>query len=102
MGNRYYDDMAALRRDVEALIDAGRFDFTEHARTDHPELPEEDKLNIIRFGRNDKVDVKSPPSQPRYLCWGSHPLLGRCRAVYAIVDTLVGDQVLIITAFPEG
>lgn len=101
MGNRYYDDMATLRRDVEALIDARRIRFTEHAKTDHPELSESDKVDIIRQGGRDKLDDKSPRGRPRYLCWARHPTHGRCRAVYAIVDTLIGDTVLLITAFPE-
>ena len=101
MGNRHYDDMARLRQDVEALIDAGRYRLTVHAQLGHPELAPGDKVAVVRHGGGDKPDADAPASQPKYLCWARLPHHGLCRAVYAIQDSLTGDLVVIITAFPE-
>jgi hypothetical protein len=68
MGERYYDDMEALRRDVTRLIAAGRYRLTHHAQNSHPELSELDKLAIIRYGGRDRLDARANPSSPRFMC----------------------------------
>lgn len=101
MGNRHYDDMAQLRLEVEALIDAGRYRLTVHAQVDHPELSPSDKVAVVRHGGGDKLDEDSRASQPKYVCWAHLPSHGLCRAAYAVEDSLTGDLVVVITAFPE-
>ena len=101
MSNRVYTDLRALRRDVEELIDAMRFRVTFHARTDHPELAEEDKVAVVRFGGRDRIDRDRQASSGVYLCWAKHPVHGLCRGVYRIWEGPNGALVVIITAFPE-
>src|SRR5688500_7160953 len=97
MGNRDYDRMDALRRDVEGLVDANRVRWTRHAREAHPELSMADKLDIIRWGGRDQPNRDPSPSGPSFVCWANHPDHGVCRGVYAVVDTSQGLYLRIIT-----
>lgn len=100
MSNRIYRDMRALRRDAEALIDAERYVVTEHARTQHPELTDVDRVVIIRWGSLPQPDAGRPLSDGVYVCWLNHPRLGRCRGCFSVEET-AGGLVVIITAFRE-
>ncbi|MHB8632547.1 MAG: hypothetical protein ACYDBQ_01080 [Thermoplasmatota archaeon] len=101
MGNRDYRDMAALRRDVAEFIACHRIRWTRHARFDHPEIGEADKLAIVQWGGADRPNTPAHPAGPSYVCWATHPVHGLCRAVYAVVDTPQGSHLLIITVFKE-
>lgn len=101
MPNRAYDRMDDLRREVEALVDANRVRWTRHAKLDHPELSQADKLDIIRWGGRDQPNLVPNPAGPSYVCWASHPDHGVCRGVYAVVETRQGKYLQIITAFRD-
>ncbi len=101
MVNRVFRDLAELRRTVEELIDAGRYLISSHARLDHPDVGELDKLSIVRYGGRDRPDSKRPAADGVYLCWAQHPVHGLCRGVYAIEQIHSGDLIVVITAFKE-
>ena len=101
MANRAFRDLQELRRTAERLIDEGRFRISAHARVEHPQLTEMDKLEIVRFGGRDRLDAKRPAADAVYVCWARHPLHGLCRGVYAIEQLPSGDLVVVITAFKE-
>lgn len=101
MGNKEYRDLEQLRRDVVALIQERRYEFTIHARTTHSEIPAEAKIAAVLHGGQDQPNLAARSSQPSYVCWYEHPAYGLLRAVYAVVEPPVGGQVLLITVFPE-
>lgn len=100
MGNRVYDDPAGARQEAEKLIDANRYRLTDHARFDHPELSEWEKVAVVRYGGRDKLDEQRDPEEGVYLCWAK--IRGTlCRGVYAVEETSQGPILVVITAFPE-
>jgi hypothetical protein len=101
MGNRVYDDSGAIRRAVQRLVDERRVRLTLHAKHDHPELSEEDKVAMVRNGAGDRLDSKRPSEDGVYVCWARHPEHGLCRIVYAIEEADDGLRLVIITAFRE-
>ncbi len=101
MSNRVYSDLRELRRDVQALLDARRFRITHHAREEHSELSDEDRVAVVRYGGRDAPDRDRPLSHGVYLCWARHPVHGLCRGVYCVREEPGGGLVVIITAFPE-
>lgn len=101
MHSRRYEDLEALRRDVAALVIRGRYRFTRHAETDHPEIPAADKLAAILYGGQDRPNRNAAPNRPSYVCWYRHPRLGLLRAVYAISEPPEGGELVIITVFQE-
>lgn len=101
MTNRVFADLRELRRTAESLIDQGNYKVTEHARTDHPEISEFDKLAIVRYGGGDKPDQNRPPTDGVYVCWALHPAHGLCRGVYAVEQFASGERIVVISVFRE-
>jgi hypothetical protein len=101
MPNRVFRDLRELRPTVVRLIEQGRFRISFHARLDHPELNEMDKLEVVRYGGRDRPDSKRPAADGVYVCWARHPVHGLCRGVYAVEQVSNGDLVVVITAFKE-
>ena len=100
MGNRVFDDPEDARAEAERLIDDGRFRLTDHAREDHPELSESDKIAVVRYGGHDQPDADRDPDEGVYVCWAK--IDGTlCRGVYCVEETGLAPILVIITAFPE-
>jgi hypothetical protein len=101
MPNRVYTDITKLRVEVNRLIDQGRVRIHIHANKSHPELTEIEKVAIVRYGTRTRPDSRRKPSEGVYVCWATRPRVGLCRGVFCVEETLGGDMVLVITAFPE-
>lgn len=99
--NRVFADMAQLRRTVETLVDQSRYRITTHAKVEHSQFSDVDRVAVVRWGGRDRPDRSRDPSGGVYLCWARHPTHGLCRAVYAVEQGAGGDILLIITVMPE-
>ena len=102
MPNRLFSDLTQLRREVNNLIDSGRFRVHKHARASHPELSESEQITVVRYGGAIKPDRNRDPKDGVYVCWASLASHGLCRAAFCVESDARGDTVLVITAFPEG
>lgn len=99
--NRVFTNVRVLRRATESLIVQGRYRIESHARTEHPEFSDPERLAVVQWGGRDQPDKHRDPSEGVYVCWAVLPRHGLCRAVYAVEQTPRGDMVVVITVMPE-
>lgn len=101
MPNRLYTDLNKLRRDTNDLIDQGRVRVHQHAKKQHSEFSDFERIQVVRLGGTIQFDQTTPQTSGRYVCWSFLSPHGLCRAVFVIEEHPGGDLVLIISVFSD-